>query len=133
MTALKVSDGQLSEHTAVGHAWAQVAEFCALAASLARRAADGDVEAGKKAAETLSFTQRCAGAAAGFGVGWSPERVMVEVAAALERAQEKEVERHKAMLKAQREALQVNWEQVEKLKDGVHTVAEFCATFRVKP
>lgn len=134
------SDRVLDEDKAFAYAWAQVAEFASLAARLARRASsEGDVDAGKKAAETLMFTQRMAAAAAGFGAGWSPERILSEVAATMERMQASELERHKQMLKTQRDALQVNWEQVEKLKKGVdgvldnlHAVAEFCATLKEK-
>lgn len=127
----------LNDTSSVRLAWRMVADYAHLAARQADSAADGDVDAGKKAAETLMFTQRIASASAGLGAGWSPERILTEVANTIERAQAQELERHKQMLKHQRDALQVSWDQSEKLRRGVDgvienltAVAEFCATLK---
>lgn len=129
----------LDDTTSVQRAWKMVADYAGLAARQAHSAADGDVAAGKKAAETLMFTQRLAAASAGFGAGWSPERILTEVANTITRAQDQEMERHKQMLKHQRDALQVSWDQSEKLRRGVDgvienltAVAEFCATLKLE-
>lgn len=130
-----MTDDFLHESDSAAKAWEMVSQYAKLAARQASSAAaDGDAAAGQRAAETLMFTQRLAAAAAGYGAGWSPERILAEVAATMERMQGREVERHKAMMAEMRNALVVTWEQSEKLKDGVAkalehlgTVAEFTA------
>lgn len=113
----------LDDADAVKKAWQMVAGYADLAARQARSAADGDVESGKKAAETLMFTQRLASATAGYGAGMSPERILAEVAAVMEKTHRHLDAAYSHVMKETKSALAMTYEQQKTMADSLNAVS----------